>query len=301
MNKPNFFIVGAPKCGTTALYEYLKTHPNIFISRPKEPHFFATDLPGYQYVKDEQAYLELFAQATQDQFMIGEASVYYMYSVVAAKNIRDFNKDAKIIVMLRNPIDLVYSMHSQLLYSRNEDEPDFRVAWSKVNSRKSGKMVPRHCKDVKVLYYHEIGKLGEQLERYLDNFPPKQIKIVFFEDFVRDTATAYYDILKFLGVKNDWRASFPRVNENKTFSLSLIADFTENPPPAFVKLAMYMKKFLGLRYLKVLRKIRNLNTTVRRRERLADDLRAQLLAAYREDIMKLSRLTNRDLSAWTTL
>src|SRR5690349_21884975 len=88
--KPNFFIVGAPKCGTTALYEYLRPHPNVFLPRVKEPHFFATDLGTYPAVKTRAAYDRLFADSLAEHTRVGEASVYYLRSSAALANIREF-------------------------------------------------------------------------------------------------------------------------------------------------------------------------------------------------------------------
>ena len=73
--RPNFFIVGAPKCGTTALSHYLRQHPRIFFSLPKEPHYFATDLPRYRMVTHEPAYLEYFRGAGPQHTAVGEGSV----------------------------------------------------------------------------------------------------------------------------------------------------------------------------------------------------------------------------------
>jgi hypothetical protein len=118
--KPNFFIVGAPKCGTTALYEYLQPHPRIFLSRIKEPHYFARDLGSYPRIKTAQEYAGIFAESTSEHLALGEASVYYLRSAVAIPLIREFNPAARLIAMFRNPVDMVYSLHSQLLYVSEE-------------------------------------------------------------------------------------------------------------------------------------------------------------------------------------
>ena len=114
MNKPNLFIVGAPKCGTTFLYHYLKQHPEIYFPDFKEPHFFGSDLirKNGAYDLSLNNYKSLF---NSDKKIIGEASTFYIFSKNAAKEIYDFNPDAKIIIMLRNLVDLAYSLHSQLL------------------------------------------------------------------------------------------------------------------------------------------------------------------------------------------
>ena len=85
-NTPNFFIVGGPKCGTTAMVEYLRTHPDVFISEPKEPNYLADDMPGMKYVDTEEEYLNLFKKAGSNK-VIGDASIFYMFSKEAIKNI----------------------------------------------------------------------------------------------------------------------------------------------------------------------------------------------------------------------
>src|SRR5690349_11034979 len=140
--KPNFFIVGAPKCGTTALYEYLRHHPNIFLPKVKEPHFFATDLGAYPSVKTMDQYLGLFHDSNEAQVRIGEASVYYLRSDTALPKIREFNPAAHIIAMFRNPVEMVHALHSQLLYVGIEDVPDFEAAWRLQDPRSRGLHIP---------------------------------------------------------------------------------------------------------------------------------------------------------------
>ena len=143
MTKPNFFIIGAPKCGTTALSEYLKDHPQIYFSDPKEPHYFTFDFEQYRLTKTLEEYLELFAAATPQHQAVGEGSVFYLYSSVALEKIREFDPQAKIIVMLRNPIDMIYSFHSQLLFSADESETSFEQAWRTTGYTTAGKKYPQ--------------------------------------------------------------------------------------------------------------------------------------------------------------
>ncbi|NLF38083.1 sulfotransferase, partial [bacterium] len=105
MRLPDFFIVGAPKSGTTALHAYLGRHPSIFVPARKEPHFFGSDIVSPAFVRDRDAYLSLFAGATTEA-RVGEASIWYLYSKRAAREIKEFNPDARIIIMLRNPVDM---------------------------------------------------------------------------------------------------------------------------------------------------------------------------------------------------
>ena len=172
MNKPNLFIVGAPKSGTTALSDYLREHPNIFISVPKEPHFFAIDLPGHRRKFDTYAkYIRLFENA--DEHVVGEASVHYLYSQKAIENIYEFNSEARLIAMLRKPVEMVYSMHSQALASLNEDVTDFEKAWELEPERSAGRHVPKHCHDVQILYYSQIAKYARAVKAGVPALSPR--------------------------------------------------------------------------------------------------------------------------------
>ena len=117
IKNPNLFILGAPKCGTTSLYTYLREHPNIFFSHIKGPHYFATDFENYRSVKTKVDYANLFSEANAQHSIIGEASVLYLYSENAIKGIYNDNPNAKLIIMLRNPIEVVQSWHAQMLWS----------------------------------------------------------------------------------------------------------------------------------------------------------------------------------------
>ena len=296
--RPNFFIVGAPKCGTTALSKYLSEHPNIFISDVKEPHYFADDLPKYRYVTNESDYLSMFDSANATNHRIGEASVFYLYSKVAIENIKKFDPNARIIVMLRNPLDMVCSMHSQLLYTRDETTAAFAMAWDLCGKRKQGQEIPTCCRDEKLLFYDEIGMLGAQVERLLNVFARDQVKIIFYDDFASNTTSVYQETLYFLGLPFDERSSFSVVNSNKKHKSSLLAQFTQKTPPVLVRGAMKLKAFIGISSWGILDKLRNMNTSAEKRPPLDVDLRTQLVDCYHDDIEKLALLTGRDLSAW---
>src|SRR3989339_415720 len=137
MRKPDFFIVGAPKSGTTAMCTYLKQHPEIFMPEKKESHFFGTDLNSPRFIRDKKIYLSLFSKA-KDERRVGESSVWYLYSKKAASEIKEFSPSASIIIMLRNPVDMLYSQHSQFLYNGNEDIACFEEALNAEQDRRRG-------------------------------------------------------------------------------------------------------------------------------------------------------------------
>ncbi len=301
MTKPNFFIAGAPKCGTTALSEYLKDHPNIYFSQPKEPHYFAFDFEQYRVAKTLEEYLSLFADSMTKHTVIGEGSIFYLYSSVALSKIYEFNPKAKIIVMLRNPIDMIYSFHSQLLYSADEEESNFEKAWRLQSIRQQGQQIPRQCREVAFLHYAAIGRLGEQIERLFTIFPSEQIEIIWFEDFIQSTKQVYDRVLNFLEVDNDNRLDFARINENKSHKLGALGSFSEKPPVLLSTIALKARDILGIERLNILDTIRFLNTKIASRKPLNDPLRVEMISEFAPDIKKLSQLLNKDLSHWISL
>ena len=171
--RPDFFILGAPKCGTTALSEYLRRHERVFVSQPKEPHYFCSDF-DYYYApghRSEQHYLRLFAEAGEQHLAVGEASVWYLYSATAAREIMAFDPAARMIVMVRDPVELVPSLHSQLLYMLDEDEPDPEAAWRLQDARAAGERLPAAMRVSGILQYGEAARLGAQLRRVYEHVP----------------------------------------------------------------------------------------------------------------------------------
>jgi hypothetical protein len=298
-DKPDFFIVGAPKCGTTALYEYLRPHPNIFMSAVKEPHFFAKDLGQYPAVKTLTDYASLFAESTEQHLRVGEASVYYLRSSVAIPNIHEFNPDARLIAMFRNPVDMVYSLHSQLLYVAEEGVDDFETAWRLQEPRSRGLDLPPRCSEPLLLQYEQIGRFGTQAQRVLATFPAAQVKFILYDDFVASPRAVYDDVIGFLGLPHDNRTEFPRINENKKARIGWLKTFFRKPPPPLRDAVRGLKQAVGHEGISTVKKrLVKLNTVSQRRPPLSPALRAELVETFRDEVALLSRLLNRDLSHW---
>ncbi|MFI5136136.1 MAG: sulfotransferase, partial [Chitinophagales bacterium] len=158
IRKPDFFIVGAPKSGTTSLYFYLKSHPEIFLPRRKELLYFCDDLHFMYPILNEQQFLDYYVDVKSER-AVGEVSVWNLYSKNAAKNIFRFNPEAKIIAIIRNPADALYSLHSNHVFNQNEIISDFAEAWKAAPERKAGNKISPVIKcPVEGLYYTEIGK-----------------------------------------------------------------------------------------------------------------------------------------------
>ena len=298
--RPSFFIVGAPKCGTTALYEYLRPHPNIFMPEIKEPHFFARDLGTYPRVKTLDDYLALFAPATGRHLQLGEASVYYLRSTVAIPAIREFNPEAKLIAMFRDPVDMVYSLHSQLLHVSEESVADFEAAWRLQERRARGLDLPPRIRSPLLVQYAEVGRFGTQVERMLASFPREQVKLILYDDFAESPQRIYDEVIAFLGVPHDGRTEFPRINENKGVRVAWLRRFYRKPPPALREAVRSLKRAVGGETISAAKKkLVALNTVRERRAPLSPALRAEIAAGFQEEVALLGRLMNRDLSHWT--
>lgn len=297
--KPNFFIVGAPKCGTTALYEYLRPHPNVFLSKVKEPHFFATDLGTYPRIKTREEYAGIFAESTEEHLRVGEASVYYLRSSVAIANIREFNPDARLIAMFRNPVDMVHSLHSQLLYVSEETVGDFEAAWRLQERRSRGLDVPPAIRSPLLVQYAQIGRFGTQAQRLLSLFPPAQVKLILYDDFAASPGQVYDEVIEFLGIPHDGRTAFPRINENKRAKVAWLRDFYRKPPAVLRDAVRGLKQAMGDQGISAVKKrLVDLNTVKEGRSPLSPEFRAELVETFRAEVALLSRLLNRDLSHW---
>jgi hypothetical protein len=300
MRRPNFFIVGAPKCGTTAMSEYLRTHPRIYFSPIKEPYYFSSDFVGFGTTLLDD-YLRLFAKARPEHQAVGEASVWYLYSQVALARIREFEPSAKIIAMLRNPVDLAYSLHSELYYCFAEDQADFATAWELQAERSRGQCLPPGCPVPQFLQYRDACSLGLQVKRMLETFPREQIHFLLFDDLVRDTKRCYESLLAFLNVPSDGRLHFPRINENKRHRSRRLCYLLMRKPGSTPRALRCLKRTLGLEYWGISRYLLRLATRPAVREPLDPALEQRLVAEFRDDVLLLSELLHRDLSGWLKL
>ncbi len=300
LTKPNFFIVGAPKCGTTALYEYLRVHPDIFMPpNVKEPHYFASEFQtlGMQIFRSLDAYLELFVDAS-DKKRIGEASVLYLYSDIAAQAIWEFDPNARLIAMLRNPIDMMYSLFYQERYSGNEVLTSFDEAVALESDRKAGLHVPPRSV-AKKLYYREIGRYSVQLERYYNRFGRDQVHVIIFDDFVHDSQKIYRETLEFLSVDPDYQVDFVVHNANKVPRSHALNRLRYYPPRWYRPIQSTIRKVLSASARARIRTtIRKFNTTNTSRPPMNPATRRQLQIEFRSEIEQLSALLDRDLTHW---
>ena len=299
MKRPNFFIVGAPKCATTALYEYLITHPDIFMpSDMKEPCFFCKDFPYQRRVTSMDEYLQLFDDANDNHLIVGEASVWYLYSKVAIQNLYEFNPESKLIVMLRNPVEQVHAMHMQCYIMDYENKTNFEKAWRLQENRKNGKDLPNPCKVEQFLQYRDIASYSAQIERLLSIFPRNQVKFILYDDLKSNARQVYLDVLGFLGLEDDNRQEFPVGNPSQRYKIQWLGEFLSDQPRWLKVLKSWFKRAFGIKRLKIRSFVNKRNVEVGKRKPLPPHLITELKTDFREDVARVSSLIQRDLKHW---
>ncbi|MCF8308550.1 MAG: sulfotransferase domain-containing protein [Bacteroidales bacterium] len=308
-HKPNFFIIGAAKAGTTSLYEYLKQHPDIYFSPVKEPNYFSTDIQvahfsntykkntfldtetyfskknleplQLAFVRKPEHYRRLFEDVSGEK-AVGEASTSYLYSSVAAENIKMYNPRAKVVAILRNPMERAVS-HYQMALRYGHTRLGFRQAIeTDMNKNPKGWGISE--------LYIELGLYYQQLKRYFDLFPAENIKVLLLDDFKEDPQRTVKDCQRFLGVKEITPNAYEIYNKARIPRFKLFNKFiTESGIKKLLK-----KQLPG----RVQEKLKDrLFSEGEELDVTKEDI-VFLKTIYREDIEKTSRLINRDLSAW---
>jgi hypothetical protein len=286
-----FFIVGAPKCGTTALARWLGEHRQIYMSPLKEPHFFSTDL-SYRPIRTQAAYDRLFRGVSDDHLAVGEASVTYLYSDAAVPNIVSAYPHAKIIVCVRNPVDMAYSLHGQQVFAVNEQILDFEDAWRAQERRAQGLDIVVTCREPRLLLYGAVCALGRQLERLYEHVPKDRVHVVFLDDIKASSRDVYRDCLTFLGVPDDGRSRFDVVNAASRRRWPRLQGAVQRLLAAKSRLGVPP---LGTGFGRFVDRV---NRRPMPRAPMAERMRRELVEYFEAEIDLLQRLTDRDLQHW---
>ena len=301
MKRPEFFIVGHPKSGTTALARYLNQHPEIFISKLKEPQFFSKDFhresddfkknrKNFHYkIRTEEAYLALFEDC--EKKISGEASTTYIYSKVAAKEIFDFNPKAKIIMIFREPVDYLYSWHAHSMITAGEHIKSFEQALAAEPERRNGKLLKPMVKLPSLFYYTDRIKYLDQIKRYLKYFSSDQLKIIVYDDFRNDNQKVLNELYQFLNVSQDFKVELKKYNRAKKLKYSGLYFLVRNPRLIGFFTTIFSQK--QLRWLKI--RFIKFFFDVQKREPLDPSFRDSLKMKYKSEVEKLGSYIDRDL------
>lgn len=288
MKMPNFIIVGTPKAGTTAIYNYLKQHPQIYMPPFKEPHFFSFEgeQKPHWSIKTLEDYQALFQDATSEQ-IIGEASTWYLYSQTAAERIRHHIPNVKLIAILRNPIERAYSSWAFRVQCGWESITDFQQALQAESQR----IRENYEWD---FHYLKAGFYSSQLQHYFDVFQREQLKIIIYEDFQADPVRILQEIYKFL-----------EVSETLIPDISIKHNVTYLPKNNLINLMMNRKSIIKDIFKSIVpRQLTQSITRQLRKENkvqlppLSLEVKQNYTALYQKEISELEKLINRDLRVW---
>jgi hypothetical protein len=276
MTLPNFLVIGAAKSGTSSLHHYLRAHPQVFTPRLKEINFFdydGTHLDVHYWARTLEEYEQYFADVGEAA-AIGEVAPIYLCSRAAPDSISRIIPGAKLVAILRNPVDRAYSAY--LMSKRaGRTSRDLQSAFA---DRSAG--------------YIARGRYAAYLERYYERFDREQIKVLRFEDLMRNARSLTQDLYQFLGVDSSFEPPAEEVHNKGYVPRSELLNRAVHS--GFVR--HVLKPLLPDSVMQLARKLRSANA--RRPPQLPGELRAELATYYRDDILRLQELTRVDFSAW---
>ncbi len=293
---PNLFIVGAPKSGTSFLYENLKKHPQILMGI-KEMQYWASDWHFPKGSMDEAYYFSFFKHASSYRYA-GEATVSNLASKNAAKAIYQFNPDAKIIISLRNPVDMIYSMYGQMLFNGSEDLPTFEEALAAEKERKNWQRIPALISGpVEFLLYRELAAYTNQVKRYLDYFGNKNVLILYFDDLKEDADKFMQKVYDFLNLDIPAKGITSKVNAAKKARSGMLTKFIAVRSHWKIQIAKILIPSRRKRY-QIASFLGKINQKAIEQKPMQAATRAMLLDYFRPEIKSLEKLLGKDLSHW---
>ncbi len=282
------------------MYSYLRKHPDLYLPERKELRFFGSDLE----IRDRPSltsdeYLDYFRDARPTQ-RIGTAYVWYLYSRNAAREIAEFAPEARIIAMLRNPIEMLHALHGEHLSNGNEEIEDFTDALDAEADRRDGKRIPPHAHLPQALWYSTVARYTDQLERYVAAFGRERLHVILYDDFAADTPGTYARTLRFLGVRDDLRpASFDVVNASKRIRSEGFRHFLSRPPE-FPR-RIIRRTVPGPLRRTLYERAKALNVRAALRRPMAQETRERLTRQFNEEVERLSAFLDRDITQWTAI
>jgi len=310
-------IVGAPRCGTTSLSRFLRAHPAVCFSKPKEPHYFAlhdfSDVPDAELrERVEDDYLgRFFADCPPGAQMLAEGSVSYLYAAGRAASILRIWPDAKFIISVRDPMQLLPSIHQRLLYQGDETVRDFDKAWRLTAQRAHGRKIPRSCLDPRLLRYDEVGQLGKHVEAFFEAVGRERCLVVLYDDIAADSAAVFARMLDFLGLPPFTFEGEQRRRARKGFRFGWLQRLLKRPPVvtrALLAGEQYRQRVtkkpkkkagvLGKAVMSARKRLIALNQTAPPPTLISPEVRGEIRERLSADIDHLSRLIGRDLSHW---
>ncbi|MED5373672.1 MAG: sulfotransferase [Myxococcota bacterium] len=304
MRTPDFFLVGHPRSGSGQLNGYLARHPGVFMAK-KELHYFGSDLGYHDPPRSLENYHGFFQDAPDDALRVGEASTWYLFSTRAAQEIHDYKPDAGIVMLLRNPVTLLHSLHSHFVFRGDEDIADFGQALDAESPRKAGSApMPEHHIPARGLFYSEMLDYAGQVQRYFDVFGRDRVHVVINDDFRQDPQAVVRGVCDYLEIPSDF-VGFEKIfetgkrarNSNREPRFRPMQDFLVRKDQQAV-LEGVRGSVPGHRF--ALRAMRRVNIRYTDRAQMDAGVKARVQDQARPHVQALSELLDRDLMHWVS-
>ena len=252
----DFFLVGGPKSGTTSIHQYFMHHPEVFVPQCKEPNFYASDLPNIRgRISNHSDYKKLFDHKQKSKFIMGECSPTYLMSDAAHAEIYNDHPEAKIIAILRNPVDLFFSEHSQLLFSMYEDITDPLKAWKTQGKREHISEKQFFYKELKLLDYKKTCSHYHNVKKYLELFGEEKVLILLFDD-IKSHDKFLKRICEFLKIEYLTNIPFESINKRKTHNNNFLIRLLIHPRNKFLsKLHSWARTLIATSNIQLIRQL----------------------------------------------
>lgn len=296
---PNLFLLGAPKCATTSLYDLLSRHPQIFCPSVKEPGYFTRDevradiQKSVAHLKDEQGYLDLFSSAQGGNSVTCDGSTSYLRSPAALEQIAALGSDVKAIAVYRDPVELVSSYFTFLRTEAWEDQPNLEAAWAVQSERRAGSQIPQGARRKSSVIYSDVAMLGRQITA-AQTILGKRLKVYDMKEVTQDIARVSRDIQTWIGVTTVDLGGLPSLNPARAPRNRMLNNLTKNPPAPVRAAKNMVKAAMGVSSLGIARRVGRLNETQVTRK-VSDDLRNEMRAYFHDDVCLLEDAVGRDL------
>lgn len=291
MKEPNLFIIGAPKCGTTSIFNALSKHSDIAPSSEKEPHFYSSDFYRPRRISMDR-YISLFNGDKREKASYWmEGSTRYIYSDAALTQIRNNVSCPKIIAVLRNPADLLFSLHNHLVFLGVEKEKELIKAWRQSLSFNRQALIDAGNTDPDSLNYPIMGMLGHRISMLEKLYDPEDVFYVFYDDLLNDPGRVLEGLLKFLSLEPESATRIGHDNKAPVRRSELVF--------SLCRLVGRAKKAAGIEVrFGVLSYVNKLNRGVKKEHSMRDEDRREILSYFKEDVCLLEELVGRRLLEW---
>jgi len=310
------FVVGAPRCGTTTLSQFLKGNPAVAFPAVKEPHFFSQhDLRGLSddelRERVERDYLGRFFPEQPGRRIGADASVTYLYTPEQLEPILKLWPDSRFVIALRNPLSMLPSLHRRLIYIGDETIDNFADAWRAVPERAAGRRIPSRCADPRWLRYDEAGRFAEYVERLFAVVGRERCHVILFDELETDPAGEYRRFMNFCGLEPVVGTDFAPRRASAGVRHIWLQRILKRPPQVvrhYLAGEQFMVRVRDLeeqtqskstkKVLSLRKRLLRWNRVRAKADAIPAEMAAELRSHFAEEVERLGRLLDRDLRAW---